>query len=501
MEESIKVSQELKELYKKETLIEVSNRSKNTISSYFVSFLVLVFLSKIHQVQFNLTVFTGILFIIVSIIKFYACAKTPVDGKTNFDLWNKILIFHTITGALSISFFVITAMESLGITAYSLMFLFYIAAMTAGATSSLTPILYLANAFKLILILPVIVWCLIQWTPETLSLAGIFLFFLLMLLMVSKKNSTWYWEGIANQDLVKKQSEKIESIFKIIQEKSSFLQNSSSDLADFSHDTSNSIVFLSGKSKTISSQSESISSNIVSITDTMEQTTENMNAIAAALEQMTATVVEISKNTQSANETTTDATEKANIAADNIKELQAGADAIGEITEMISSIADQTNLLALNATIEAVRAGDAGKGFVVVANEIKELASQSADSTSKITEKIMEMQKATETTAQSIHEILSVVNESNEMVSTIAVAVEEQSATTREISENTDMATKGIQGVNERIHHNSTTITEIHKDLNEISTSLESLNKNSMLLDDNVNELKEQATELNAITI
>lgn len=164
MEESIKVSQELKELYKKETLIEVSNRSKNTISSYFVSFLVLVFLSKIHEVQFNLTIFTGILFIIVSIIKFYACTKTPVEGKTNFDLWNKILVFHTIAGALSISFFVITAMESLGISAYSLMFLFYVAAMTAGATSSLSPFLYLANSFKLILIVPVIAWGLIQWT-------------------------------------------------------------------------------------------------------------------------------------------------------------------------------------------------------------------------------------------------------------------------------------------------------------------------------------------------
>ena len=127
---------------------------------------------------------------------------------------------------------------------------------------------------------------------------------------------------------------------------------------------------------------------------------------------------------------------------------------IGQVIKVITSIAQQTNLLALNATIEAARAGEAGKGFAVVANEVKELAKQTAKATEDISQKITAIQDDTKRAVDSIGSITAVIHQINDISSTIATAVEEQSATTNEMSRNVQEAAKGsrrnlnnIQGV------------------------------------------------------
>ena len=121
------------------------------------------------------------------------------------------------------------------------------------------------------------------------------------------------------------------------------------------------------------------------------------------------------------------------------------------MVDLITDIADQTNLLALNATIEAARAGDAGKGFAVVANEVKTLAGQTAQATEEISRQIGDIQGATADAVTAVQGITKTINEVNEISTTIAAAVEEQSAATQEIARNVEQAASGTQEVNDNI--------------------------------------------------
>ena len=119
-----------------------------------------------------------------------------------------------------------------------------------------------------------------------------------------------------------------------------------------------------------------------------------------------------------------------------LTQLGATADKIGKVTETITDISEQTNLLALNATIEAARAGKAGKGYAVVANEIKDLAKQTAEATVDIKNIVDNIQATSKTTEKGIEQIGTVIGEVNDIVGTVATAVEEQTAATQEIAGN-----------------------------------------------------------------
>jgi len=117
-----------------------------------------------------------------------------------------------------------------------------------------------------------------------------------------------------------------------------------------------------------------------------------------AAEEMSATVTEIAGNTSKARQVTEEAVAKTGSASQRMDELGVAAQQISKVTETITEISEQTNLLALNATIEAARAGDTGKGFAVVPNEIKELTKQTAEATLEIRERIGAIQSSTEMT-------------------------------------------------------------------------------------------------------
>jgi methyl-accepting chemotaxis protein len=158
---------------------------------------------------------------------------------------------------------------------------------------------------------------------------------------------------------------------------------------------------------------------------------------------------------------------------------------IGQVIKVITSIAQQTNLLALNATIEAARAGEAGKGFAVVANEVKELAKQTAKATEDISQRIAAIQLNTKSAVDAIGQISEIIGRVNDISATIATAVEEQSATTSEMSRNVNEAAKGsgevaknITGVATAAQSTSSGATESHKaaqSLAQMSTELREL--------------------------
>jgi methyl-accepting chemotaxis protein len=146
-----------------------------------------------------------------------------------------------------------------------------------------------------------------------------------------------------------------------------------------------------------------------------------------------------------------EAVEQAQHTNDRVGELAKAAARIGDVVELINTIAGQTNLLALNATIEAARAGESGRGFAVVASEVKALAEQTAKATGEISQQINGIQAATQQSVGAIKEIGDTIGRMSEIASTIASAVEEQGAATQEISRNVQHAAHGTQQVSSNI--------------------------------------------------
>lgn len=211
---------------------------------------------------------------------------------------------------------------------------------------------------------------------------------------------------------------------------------------------------LAATSQQMSSNAEETSAQANTVASATQQVTTNLNSVATGAEEMTSTVQSISSNAGEAAKIASDAVRTANSANTTVAKLGESSAEIGQVIKVITSIAQQTNLLALNATIEAARAGEAGKGFAVVANEVKELAKQTAKATEDISQKITAIQDDTKRAVESIGSITGVINQINDISGTIATAVEEQSATTNEMSRNVQEAAKGsgeishnIQGV------------------------------------------------------
>ncbi len=208
---------------------------------------------------------------------------------------------------------------------------------------------------------------------------------------------------------------------------------------------------LTAVSQQMSSNSEETAAQSNVVASAAEQVSKNVATVATSAEEMSASVKEIAKNANDAARVATEAVVVASNTNKTIAKLGESSIEIGKVIKVITSIAQQTNLLALNATIEAARAGEAGKGFAVVANEVKELAKQTASATEEISQKIEAIQADTKGAVTAIDQISKVIGQINDISSTIASAVEEQSATTNEIARNANEAAKGSTEISKNI--------------------------------------------------
>jgi methyl-accepting chemotaxis protein len=195
-----------------------------------------------------------------------------------------------------------------------------------------------------------------------------------------------------------------------------------------------------------------------------EQASANVQSVASATEEMTASVNEISRQVQESSRIAGDAVNQAQQTDARINELSQAAGRIGDVVKLITAIAEQTNLLALNATIEAARAGEAGRGFAVVASEVKALAAQTAKATEEISTQIAGMQTATQDSVAAIKEIGGTIGRISDIASTIAAAVEEQGTATTEIARNVGEAAKGTTQV-------ATSITDVNRGAGETGSA------------------------------
>jgi methyl-accepting chemotaxis protein len=177
----------------------------------------------------------------------------------------------------------------------------------------------------------------------------------------------------------------------------------------------------------------------------------SVDTMSSATEQMGTSIREIAEQTATAAQVAAEAARSASITSESMTRLSEASVEIGDIVKVITSIAEQTNLLALNATIEAARAGAAGKGFAVVATEVKQLAQETGQATDDITAKILAIQTLTGDAARAIHDITGVIERIDENQSMIAAAVEEQSATTGEISRSVVDAAAGAAQISANV--------------------------------------------------
>jgi methyl-accepting chemotaxis protein len=274
------------------------------------------------------------------------------------------------------------------------------------------------------------------------------------------------------------------------------LASSSSGLSGVSDKMATGAKETSAKASTVAAASEEMSGNSVSVAARMEQATANLSTMAASTEQMTSTIGEIATNSERARTITGEATGQAQRVTASMEELSRAAQAIGKVTETITTISDQTKLLALNATIEAARAGAAGKGFAVVAHEIKELARQTAEATEDIKAKVGGIQTSTHGTLEDLARISQVIGQVSEIVNTIASAIEEQSVVTKDIARNVSEAVNGVKDANDRVAQISTVSQSVAKEIATVNHAAGDIASGSEQILNNSTELSRLAEEL-----
>lgn len=239
---------------------------------------------------------------------------------------------------------------------------------------------------------------------------------------------------------------------------------------------------LEAAAKTLSRTAENTQELSSVVSAASEEASTNVQSVASATEEMSSSVTEISRQVQEAARIAGAAVDQARKTNDRVNKLSQAATRIGDVVELINTIAGQTNLLALNATIEAARAGDAGRGFAVVASEVKALAEQTARATGEIGHQIGDIQAATQDSVVAIEEISGTIGRISEISSAIASAVEEQGAATQEISRNVQQAAQGTNQVASNITEVKHGATETGSASSQVLASAQMLSNDSARL-------------------
>ncbi len=240
---------------------------------------------------------------------------------------------------------------------------------------------------------------------------------------------------------------------------------------------------LEASAKTLTATADRSQQLAIAVAAASEQATANVQSVASATEQLTSSVSEIGRQVQETARMAGDAVDQARTTNQRVGELSNAAGRIGDVVELINTIAGQTNLLALNATIEAARAGEAGRGFAVVASEVKALAEQTAKATGEISQQISDIQAATGESVGAIRAISGTIERLSEVSSAIAAAVEQQGAATQEISRNVQQAAQGTQQV-------STNISDVERGAGETGSASSQVLSAAQMLSGDSNRLK-----------
>src|SRR6266478_481083 len=239
---------------------------------------------------------------------------------------------------------------------------------------------------------------------------------------------------------------------------------------------------------TLTRTAETTQSRSTQVAGASEQASGNMQSVASATEELSTSVDEIGRRVRESSQIAEAAVLQAQQTDGRIGKLSRAAQEIGDVVKLITAIAEQTNLLALNATIEAARAGEAGRGFAVVASEVKSLASQTAKATDEIGTQIAQMQSATQLSVSAIREIGDTIGRISEISSAISGAVEEQGAATQEIARNVQQAAQGAS-------HMESSIAEVNRGATETGSAAGQVHSSARALRTESDHLKNAVEE------
>ncbi len=262
-------------------------------------------------------------------------------------------------------------------------------------------------------------------------------------------------EAMANGDLTSKvqvrTKDELGKMYESLNRTIAAMSSTVKGISENSQKLSDSSMKLSTISQKMGSNASETNTQANVVSAAAEEVSKNIESVSASTDEMSVSIRSISRDASEASTVVANAVNVVNATRNTVEKLGVSSLEIDSVIKVITSIAEQTNLLALNATIEASRAGDAGKGFSVVANEVKELAKQTAKATEEIGHKISAIQTNTKEAVSAINQINVVISKISDISITIASAMEEQAATANEISRNISEIAKGGVEISQNI--------------------------------------------------
>ncbi len=289
------------------------------------------------------------------------------------------------------------------------------------------------------------------------------------------------------------------------------LKGSSQEMEDYSENATTETLSISKHMKNILSATnkinsqldniagftDSVSNNTVMVGEKIDSVSKSTTSAACAIEQMYASFNETAQNSSKGAGVTEDASKQAGKTSQIMNQLGDSAKEIGEIIEIIQNIASQTHLLSLNAAIEAAGAGDAGKGFFVVANEVKELANQTETSAKIIRSKILGMQDHTKKAVEVIENIVKVIADIDQIMFAIASSVEEQTSVTNDISSNISVTAENASDLNVKAKENIDAVRQVAVNIEATSSESDLIQKDVKVTTSGIEDVLNSVSKTN----